>query len=150
MAMGQGGPGFWELVIKGSHNLTPQKTQQELSNYLYKTQGIQNYYGRHNSGGSGVILGNLSSLAASHEPPLLWWWLPSRGFPNESPPHIQLKKIQPLHPDHAWDWIDIFTSLNFLQRPYYAHGIHIIPIDEDQLVFLPFAWGHQWEGGTQW
>ena len=89
----KGAMGSESLSLKEAIIWYLKKTQQELSNYLYKTQAIQNYYGCHNSGGSGVILGNLSSLAASHEPPLLLWWLPSRGFPNESPPISNLKKF---------------------------------------------------------
>ena len=83
MIIGQRGPDLWELAL------------------IYQDKkAIQNYYGCHNSGGSGVILGNLSSLAASHEPPPPPWF-PSRGFPNEFLPKLQ---IQLLYPGYFEQW----------------------------------------------
>ena len=72
----------------------------------------KNYYRCHNSSGGGVILGNLSSLAASHEPPPPPWF-PSRGFPNEFLPKLQIQLLYPGYFEQ-WDWINVFTSLNFL------------------------------------
>ena len=126
MIIGQRGPDLWELAINISR-------QNSSSRKLLRCR---------NSGGSGVILGNLSSLAASHEPPLLLWWLPSSGFPNESPPPT-------LNPTPTMDWIGLTFSPVSISSILIRVPFHGMPIDEDQLAFSPTACGHQWEGGTQ-